>query len=473
MDAHQCSSFSPSGGGSVVQRLQLPELERSSTTVSTHGKNRPSTEEEEFQWKFNYFSNECRLLGQYNCALSGKILLQGKMYISTTAVGFYSVFNDSTFISLIPTLVLFEYHEIVNITKRSNALVFNNSIEIELRDGTSYFFTSYVNREKAWALLMRMTHYQFGRGDESVLTARTRSKLPSIPRPGNNLVSGDGSKTSKVQVPVPSEVCHVLTVGYAQIQKPKLDYSLPMGIFTVPIERMYQKCVVEETYDHIHHTIANGKDIVVTNGGVHNCTAEPWASLPSSESYEFTRSISGMNKIENNFPVLRLPDYAFVTEDITFKINTSKQQFLRDSIVTTRKMPFSDCLKLHVRLVFTKLSASETQLDSEMEIIWVKKSILKSIIKSCVETEWITTNTFIRHAMIQACCDFYTFQALSTATPKHFTNPARTTYDIRKGKAALVPQIKKRGLFWFTVSVSLLISLSFNVYFVLRELSQK
>src|SRR5699024_9710159 len=121
-DEHSVSSSASSGGGgggSSEDDSVSTGGGQGRTTVQnalTHGKYRPATDDEEFRWKYQYHNSNCRVLSHFNCALSGKILLQGRMTITTTAIGFYSVFNDSTFLSLIPTIILFEIGDIVKIS---------------------------------------------------------------------------------------------------------------------------------------------------------------------------------------------------------------------------------------------------------------------------------------------------------------------------------------------------------------------
>lgn len=79
-------------------------------TVTNFGRSRPSTVSDEYSWRFS--CNPEAVLQYHSCALCGKILLQGKLYITAASVGFYSAFNDSTVFSTFPTLVHFSLQDI-------------------------------------------------------------------------------------------------------------------------------------------------------------------------------------------------------------------------------------------------------------------------------------------------------------------------------------------------------------------------
>lgn len=99
----------------------------------------------------------CRLFGlpsheelveEYNCALQRKILLQGKMYVFSSYVCFYSnVFGYITKRSL-------ALKDVTSITKAKN-VGFPNSIKI-VHKGKQMFFTSFLSREDAFRLIIAL-----------------------------------------------------------------------------------------------------------------------------------------------------------------------------------------------------------------------------------------------------------------------------------------------------------------------------
>jgi hypothetical protein len=103
----------------------------------------------------NLFFNEI-MIRSFNCALLGKILLQGKCYISNEAIYFYSVFNDRNLIKKgTPTKLRIPYDNIMKIEKAYNAKIFDNSIRITLKEENKrVFLTSFINRNNCYNLIV-------------------------------------------------------------------------------------------------------------------------------------------------------------------------------------------------------------------------------------------------------------------------------------------------------------------------------
>ncbi|KAK6050796.1 GRAM domain protein [Cooperia oncophora] len=89
-------------------------------------------------------------LASFSCAYQREILCQGRMYISQRHICFYAnIFGWET------NLVL-PIAEVAAITKEKAALIFPNSLQIEMRDETKHFFASFVNREKSLTVLLKV-----------------------------------------------------------------------------------------------------------------------------------------------------------------------------------------------------------------------------------------------------------------------------------------------------------------------------
>ncbi|KAJ1346522.1 hypothetical protein KIN20_001332 [Parelaphostrongylus tenuis] len=81
-------------------------------------------------------------LASFSCAYQREILCQGRMYISQRHICFYAnIFGWET------NLVL-PVADVAAITKEKAALIFPNSLQIEMVDESRHFFASFVNREK-------------------------------------------------------------------------------------------------------------------------------------------------------------------------------------------------------------------------------------------------------------------------------------------------------------------------------------
>ncbi|KAI8825637.1 uncharacterized protein EV422DRAFT_563467 [Fimicolochytrium jonesii] len=89
-----------------------------------------------------------RLVNDFACAWNKDgLLIQGRMYISQDHVCFKGWTSSSVF--SLPFL------QISRIEKRTIALVFSNSIEIEMPDG-KYFFASFFNRDQTFRVLQQL-----------------------------------------------------------------------------------------------------------------------------------------------------------------------------------------------------------------------------------------------------------------------------------------------------------------------------
>jgi hypothetical protein len=80
----------------------------------------------------------------YACALSDKILLQGKLYLTTKKLVFYSWFNNSTLFG--KTLIEIPKEDIISYNKKGN-IVFDNEIVIKTKNMT-FNLASFMNRDK-------------------------------------------------------------------------------------------------------------------------------------------------------------------------------------------------------------------------------------------------------------------------------------------------------------------------------------
>jgi len=93
-----------------------------------------------------------KLLDSFVCAYKAKILLQGRLYLSTKRLCFHSYFNDSTLFGRATRLAI-PLQDVQSIEKCYNAIVFDNSINIFTRDGQEIFFTSFVARDACYELI--------------------------------------------------------------------------------------------------------------------------------------------------------------------------------------------------------------------------------------------------------------------------------------------------------------------------------
>jgi ankyrin repeat protein len=109
-----------------------------------------------YQSLFNLAPGEL-LIDTFNCALNKNkiLLLQGKLYLSSHFICFYSNILGSETNIIIPA------NKIKDIQLAKLALVIPNSIKIILLDRTEYFFTSFINRQSAYESLLAIKNNKY------------------------------------------------------------------------------------------------------------------------------------------------------------------------------------------------------------------------------------------------------------------------------------------------------------------------
>mmetsp|Transcript_7682 Transcript_7682/g.7226 ORF Transcript_7682/g.7226 Transcript_7682/m.7226 type:complete len:346 (-) Transcript_7682:737-1774(-) len=128
------------------------EKEHFQNNNGTKGKDPGATS---FEKKFNPQNGE-RLLDSFTCAISKKMLLHGRLYITDQRLCFYSMFNSKLLFFGKETKLTIPHSDIKGLEKRINALVFDNSIAVITKKNTEYFFTSFLKRDKAFEAIRQI-----------------------------------------------------------------------------------------------------------------------------------------------------------------------------------------------------------------------------------------------------------------------------------------------------------------------------
>ena len=76
------------------------------------------------------------------------------MYVTTKRVCFHSYFNDKTLFGK-ETKMQINFPDIKRIEKKTNAMVFDNSISLITKEDKELFFTSFMYRDTARELLQK------------------------------------------------------------------------------------------------------------------------------------------------------------------------------------------------------------------------------------------------------------------------------------------------------------------------------
>ena len=108
--------------------------------------------------KFSKLEEGEKVIESFACALQLKILLQGRVYITNKRVCFHSYFNNKTIFGK-ETRVQIHISNIQKVEKKTNAMVFDNSVGITTKEGKEFFLTSFVFRDIAYELILKQIEF--------------------------------------------------------------------------------------------------------------------------------------------------------------------------------------------------------------------------------------------------------------------------------------------------------------------------
>lgn len=131
--------------------------------------NTSSKKNREFHAVFREIPAEEQLLGDFSCALSREILVQGKMYLSQNYICFNSNILGWTTSLVIPI------QEIIQIEKKSTAVLFPNGMVIRTLH-QKYVFATFLSRDTTFNVITRVWHDALlENGDENPFRLRSNS----------------------------------------------------------------------------------------------------------------------------------------------------------------------------------------------------------------------------------------------------------------------------------------------------------
>ena len=123
--------------------------------LSSNANNNNVNNDKKHEGIFSIEDNET-VVSSFSCAYSDKILLQGKMYVTTKKIVFYSWFNGMTLFG--KTLIEIPNIDIIDIQKKKN-LLFDNSILIQTKNN-EFFFTSFISRKECFVCLEETLNFK-------------------------------------------------------------------------------------------------------------------------------------------------------------------------------------------------------------------------------------------------------------------------------------------------------------------------
>lgn len=327
-----------------------------------------SPQVEEFHERFNLPDEE--LLQWYSCALSLRILLHGRLYVTPNYVCFFSLFNDATIFGVEPTVVTIPFSTIASITKRNSALVFPNAIEIVCSDGTAHFFASFLVRDKVYDFLVSLWEDALAAVPSATprLTSPTESPVHHTRRVA---LPFSARPTSPMPFPPPP-----FRHGSNFPSKP-FDVVQPLVIWRRPLN-----AIVVQIFD-------NGPFWAkyLEGTGCQKIQVGKWDKpiFPADDDGNTPRPHREMRygravKQAGLAVLLKLPDYAPVYDRWDFYAY-SPSCVVVESRISVSDIPFAESLDVLSRYRLTQIAATETQLDVEFALDWKQSPLLKSRIE--------------------------------------------------------------------------------------------
>lgn len=156
--------------GKDVAELTLSELENildsASVAEASSKKNR------EFHAAFRSVPSSERLISDYSCALSKDILVQGKLYLSQNFL-----FFKSNILGWV-TNILIPLQEVIQIEKKSTAVLFPNGIVIRTLH-QKYVFASFITRDATFNCITKVWHNVLQNSVIDVSSTKGKSKVLS------------------------------------------------------------------------------------------------------------------------------------------------------------------------------------------------------------------------------------------------------------------------------------------------------
>lgn len=110
-----------------------------------------------FVWNHFESNIQCgeEILDEFSAAIkTKKILIQGRFFVSTEALYFFSIISEQKFIFGDATKVKILLKDIKDIRKGKHLIIFDNSIRVKWGNNQSIFFTSFFMRDTTYDLIV-------------------------------------------------------------------------------------------------------------------------------------------------------------------------------------------------------------------------------------------------------------------------------------------------------------------------------
>jgi len=344
-------------------------------------------------------------IDSFACAVSWKILLQGRIYVTKTKICFHSFFNNNTIIGG-ETKILIPIEDVQNIEKRYNAWIFDNSIAIKTKT-TEFFFTSFVYRDRAYDLLEKcLKDFRLANKSEEILKPISLNEGGNIEIQQNSSVKEFLDKLKEIENERYEKIKGLIMQKTGTVTCDE-SFNCPMQMFfnAVYVEGSKARNIADE--------ISENKDLQVIKDPVHpkffTSLKEAiglYYNLPKSDQDEYLNAVRNMpltnesrkkyvHMLKNGLPIPFFPDRCTIEEEGTYYY-VSPVYLIYQSKSATSGVPYGDYFysyfQAHVKQITEILPNNEIRYKVHTKNTLLNDFFKDTVFKNKIDTETCATS---------------------------------------------------------------------------------
>lgn len=303
------------------------------------------------------------IIESFSCALSQKLLLHGRMYLTTTHICFHSYFNSATIFGR-ETVMSIPLSEITAIERRTSALIFDNALCV-ITNSSNFMFKSFIFRDQAYATLenlLKMTkpvsQVQNFSCEFAIETRGFRLSLQKI------LISAKADSLS--QAMVSSNI----------LKNPIIQPELTLPLST---QQTFQYFFSDNSFSFLEYYLVSqgNSDLNATKWGPNvpsfyaGESGDNWNSIA-------TRNVNYTHPVKERIPMM--PKTCKCSENQTIYF-LSQQEFIIDCEIKVSGVPLSDCFVAYLRWKI-KGDEGESKIEAFYGVEFLKSTMFKGKIET-------------------------------------------------------------------------------------------
>ncbi|CAK57382.1 unnamed protein product (macronuclear) [Paramecium tetraurelia] len=321
------------------------------------------------------------LIASFACALSEKIQLQGRLYITNKRLFFHSSFNSNN-LFFGDTILNIPKQDIMCIQKRANAYIFDNSISIFTPKG-QLFFATFFQRDIAYDLIIKT----FSPKEQPELMASLTNQAPI-------------NSIKIINVPYTQDQLKLLEERQQRILNlmgPDPEIFIAESIFEFPeinVKLFYRLIFGDKMLGQNMSFYEKMKKGPLGCDGLNLTQWIPAPPMDFDSDYGTQNLLDGPDFLEREFSCIQpLPKSSIPF--MPTKCDCKEQQkiyfinqdfFILDLIVKTYKVPYAESFQVLVRYKCTQTEKG-VKLDCRVRNEFLKAILVKKVIEKASQDE--------------------------------------------------------------------------------------